>query len=95
MKKAFPHNFKPLFPTLPLDVKGVNGYTKAMTHFYSQIADMTQWKPENRYIDATVLLDMIAETNGELSELMKEEQKRLQTIELNTTSEMDLATKLS
>ena len=97
MNKAFPHNFKPLFYTLPLDVNGVNGYTKAMQHLYMQLAEMTKFKPENRYIDAVVLLDMIAATNDELNVLMTAEQERLKKLptELNTTTEMDLVTTLS
>lgn len=90
MKKAFPHNFKPLFYTLPLDVNGVNGYTKALTHLYLQLADMTGFKPENRMIDAVVLLDMIAATNEELSELMNAEQERLKKEESEKMYKADL-----
>ena len=92
MEKAFPHNFKNLSPSTPLDVNGVNGYTKCLSHLYLKISELTEFNPAKRMIDAVVLLDIIVATNAELHELMEAEQVRLKQI---APADLQLQTYLS
>lgn len=78
--KSFPHGYTNHFNSI--NVEGIGGYTKAMQHLYSYIAEVTKMRPENRYIDAVPLLDIISSTSKELSELLAEAEPHLTGKEL-------------
>jgi hypothetical protein len=86
MKTTFDHNFK---ATGIIDVDGINGYTQALKAVYKHIAEVTAFKPENRYIDAVPLLDKIEGTMYELKLLLKQAQEDLKRL---TDTEKDLLT---
>lgn len=75
MPEAFKHGL------LPTDVEQILGYTKCLNSFYKHLATVTDFKPEKRYVDAVEMLDIIAETNKELSGLLAQAGAALREIE--------------
>ncbi|MEO7048958.1 MAG: hypothetical protein ABI091_26885 [Ferruginibacter sp.] len=78
MQNSFEHGFKNEIPKL--DVHAIKGYQKCLTHFYSLIAEMTEYNPAKRMIDAVVLLDKISATSDDLKRILEMEQYRLTTL---------------
>ncbi len=75
--KPFKHDFSNPFIT---DVNGITGYLAALRQIYLHIADVTEFKPEKRYIDAVDILDRITETTKELEPILEKEQSELKTL---------------
>lgn len=73
--ETFKHNFKTIFGVI--DTAGINGYTQCLNEVYKHIAAVTEFNPAKRFIDAVDILDKIAATNGELSQLMAEEAENI------------------
>lgn len=91
MKTTFEYNFKAMGI---IDVDGINGYTQALNAIYKHIAEVTAFKPENRYIDAVPILDKIEGTMDELKLLLKQAQDDLKNdlLTILTDTEKDLLT---
>ena len=79
MKIPFDHGFK----DTDIDIKGINGFMKCLNSVYNHIAEVTEFNPAKRMIDAVDILDKIAATSDELSILLDKEKTRL-TAEHNT-----------
>lgn len=73
----FKNEFKNFTVPAEIDIRAINGYSKALQHLYAYLAKVTAFNPANRYIDAVPLLDSIGEVNAELMELLKEAEKGL------------------
>jgi len=48
------------------DINGILGYQRALLHLLNHIGLMTEFKPENRQIDAVELIDTMQATADEL-----------------------------
>jgi hypothetical protein len=79
--KAFSHKFKT--PLSVTNMHQVRGFTMCMDSLLNQLLEMTGRKPENRFIDAVVLLDMIAATNDELKPMMQDFENSLYETPIN------------
>ena len=55
----------------------IKGFMDAFNQLLNYIANETQWKPENRFIDSVPLLNKISATTDELTKIMKEKQRDL------------------
>ncbi len=73
--KVFNHSYKQ--PLSNDEIREVIGYQKALAALYKQLEEMTKLKPENRYIDAVILLEMISDTNMQLSMIFEAKQVEL------------------
>jgi hypothetical protein len=76
--KAFNHNFTE--PLTEDNIHEMNGFILAMRSFQKELAEMTEWKPEKRMVDAVVLLDKISATIDEFNPLMEAAKKQLTEI---------------
>ena len=56
--KTFKHEVK--------TIEEINGYQKALDAVYKYLAEVTQFNPVKRYVDAVDILDLIGNTNAEL-----------------------------
>lgn len=74
--KPFPHNYETIFGVT--DISGINGYSKCLRQLYAHLAEVTEFNPAKRYIDAAELLERISATCIELSSIMATEQAKLQ-----------------
>lgn len=75
--KTFKHGFTE--PITALQVNEMAGYMSALRGLYNQLAEMTEFKPEKRMVDAVILLDMISATSDELTPLMESFNLRLES----------------
>lgn len=71
---AFKHKF--CIPLSDTQINELLGYIQAMQALQVKIMEITQNKPENRFIDSTILLDDIVATVDELQPILKEAGKR-------------------
>lgn len=74
--QAFEHNFKTAYGSI--DVAAMHGYRSALTHVLNYLAEVTEWNPNKRFIDAVPLLEKIEATANELTKLLQEEKENLQ-----------------
>jgi hypothetical protein len=73
--KAFNHSFKT--PLSDNDIQQMNGFILALRALQDRLGEMTQYKPEKRFIDAVELLEAITATTSEFEPLMKDAQNEL------------------
>jgi hypothetical protein len=76
--EPFPHGFTERFGHIPIDQ--IEGYQLALKHIYDHIFEVTQMKPEHRYIDSVHILDRLSATTDELIPLLEEAEKQLQEL---------------
>ncbi len=75
MKTTFNHNLRKADGSIDLNALG--GYQQAIYEVYKYIAKETELNPMKRHIDSVPLIDTIAQTNAELTQLMQEEEERV------------------
>ena len=59
------------------NVAEIKGFMDALNQLLNYIANETQWKPENRFIDSVPLLNKISATTDELTRNYEQQQKEL------------------
>ena len=65
--KTFKHSYKGT-----TDVQGITGFQNAIREVFNYLAEVTQFNPEKRFIDAVPLLDLIGNTNAELAQVLSD-----------------------
>ena len=65
------------------NVSEIKGFMDAFNQLLNYIANETQWKPENRFIDSVPLLNKISATTDELTRIMKDKQDALNECKKN------------
>jgi hypothetical protein len=73
--KAFNHSFKS--PLSDNDIQQMNGFILALRALQGRLEEMTQYRPEKRYIDAIELLEAITATTDEFNPMMAEAQREI------------------
>lgn len=78
--KPFEHDLIPTNPFEEVDLHGILGYQKALTAVFNHLAKVTQFKPENRYVDAVEIIDRITATTDQLAPILQREQDRIHNL---------------
>lgn len=87
--KTFKHNFKDA--SGKIDINGINGFTQCLNQLYFYLREVTEMNPVKRMIDAVPILEIIEDTNAELSILLAQAGKDIaKDLKPLTTSEHDL-----
>jgi hypothetical protein len=73
MANPFNHGCSPDYP------EKILGASAILNDLQKHIADVTQYKPENRYIDSVEILDRISDTLDELRPMLEKAQEILQS----------------
>lgn len=81
---SFEHGYN--MPLGTKEVYSINGYTKCLKNLFMHLAEKTQYKPENRMIDAVEILELIENTNKELAILIQQEIGNSIINEINATT---------
>ena len=64
----------------------IKGFMDAINQLLNHIANETQWKPENRFIDSVPLLNKISVTVDKLTRIMKDKQDALNECKKNLSA---------
>lgn len=80
--------FRHTFTSAPSEIQAVNGYLLCLTALMERLKELTEFKPEKRYIDSVELLDAITETNNELLKLHRQTVGQLILTELKNSNKL-------